>query len=199
MTRKILISVLVLVGVSGYSQTLLVPPYLQPGNAPTLSKEQKVLIWQTDSIQGNFKVEYTLNPSGKKVAVAKSSFSKLFLKNKTTYLYRATLSGLKFDASYTYKVSLNGKVLAENSFTTRTLKPQTKFVVFGDCGGGTPQQAGIAYQVYQQKPEFVLVTGDNVYLKGLENEYRKNFFPYYTAKEANPAVGAPLMNSIPFY
>ncbi|HNV30470.1 MAG TPA: metallophosphoesterase family protein [Cyclobacteriaceae bacterium] len=199
MTRRILISVLVLVGVSGYSQTLLVPPYLQPGNAPTLSKEQKVLIWQTDSIQGNFKVEYTLNPPGQKVAVAKSSFSKLFLKNKTTYLYRATLSGLKFDASYTYKVSLNGKVLAENSFTTRTLKPQTKFVVFGDCGGGTPQQAGIAYQVYQQKPEFVLVTGDNVYLKGLENEYRKNFFPYYTAKEANPAVGAPLMNSIPFY
>ncbi len=181
------------------AQEILVPPYLQPGNVSTLSKEQKILIWQTDSIPGKYKVEFCLTTPGQKKSIAKISSVKLNLKNKNTFLYRANLVGLKFDSDYTYKVSLNDQLITKGSFTTRTKKQQTKFAVFGDCGAGTPQQAKIAYQVYQQKPQFVLVTGDNVYRSGLENEYRKNFFPYYTAKEADTLKGAPLMTSIPFY
>lgn len=199
MSTRIVAVLLVLVSIAGYSQTILVPPYLQPGNAPTLSKEQKVLIWQTDSIPGTYKVEFSVNTPGQKKSVAKISSTKLFLKNKTTYLYRATLAGLKFDSEYSYRVLMNEQPLAESQFRTRTKKMQTKFVVFGDCGAGTPQQAGIAYQVFKQKPEFVLVTGDNVYVKGLESEYRKNFFPYYAAKEADSLKGASLMSSVPFY
>ena len=41
------------------AQQLLVPPYLQPGNAPTLSKEEKIVLWQTDSLPGTYKVEYS--------------------------------------------------------------------------------------------------------------------------------------------
>lgn len=184
---------------SVYSQHILVPPYLQPGNASGISKEQKVLIWQTDSIPGKFKVEFVVGPLQQKLSVAKISFVKLQLNNKTTYLYRARLNRLKFDSHYSYRVSLNDQPITEGNFDSRTKKPQTKFVVFGDCGVGTPQQAEIAYQVYQQKPQFVLVTGDNVYNKGLESEYRKRFFPSYTSAVASPKTGAPLMNSIPFY
>jgi acid phosphatase type 7 len=198
MTR-ILIVLLALVNVSVYGQSFLVHPYLQPGNSPTLSREQKVLIWQTDSIPGTYKVEFALDKLGPKSSVAKVSVTKLNLKNKTTYLYRSTLSGLKFDSNYSYRVSLNEKSLAEGAFETRTKKPVTKFAVFGDCGAGTPQQAAIANQVYQQKPQFVLVTGDNVYRSGLEAEYRKNFFPYYNAQSAHDSIGAPLMGTIPFY
>lgn len=199
-SRKIFNLCLVFVSVSFSvtAQQLLVSPYLQPGNAPALTKEEKVLIWQTDSIPGDFKVEFSLTDEHKK-STAKATSVKLNLKNKNTFLYRANLSKLKFDSKYTYKVFANEQPIAEGSFTTRTKKPQTKFAVFGDCGAGTPQQAEIAYQVYQQNPQFVLVTGDNVYRSGLENEYRKNFFPYYTSKEANPLSGAPLMQSIPFY
>ncbi len=188
---------LILISSISHAQQILVTPYLQPGNGATFLKEQKMLIWQTDSIPGSYKVEYTLE--GKKTAVAKTNFSHLNLSNKTTLIYRANLSGLKFDSEYSYKVSLNDQSIAEGTFMTRTKKHQTKFAVFGDCGAGTPQQAKIAYQVYQQKPQFVLVTGDNVYRNGLEKEYRNNFFPYYTAQEADTLKGAPLMQSIPFY
>lgn len=184
------------------AQQILVPPYLQPGNSPTFSKEQPVLIWQTDSIPGEFKVEYvqgTTVEGATKPITSKVTSSKLFLKNKTTYLYRAVLSKVKLDTEYAYRVSLKGNAIATGSYNARSKKTQTRFAVFGDCGAGTPFQAGIAYQVYQQKPQFVLVTGDNVYRSGLESEYRQNFFPYYTATPAAPEKGAPLMNNIPFY
>jgi acid phosphatase type 7 len=184
------------------AQQILVPPYIQPGNASTLSREQKVVIWQTDGTPGEFKVEFatgTSIESSEKPAIAKISSVKLNLNNTTTFLYRATLTGLKFDETYTYRVSLSGKPIAEHTFETRTKKPQTRFAVFGDCGIGSPHQAKIAYQVYQQKPQFALITGDMVYSYGREAEYRARFFPYYLAPVAAPNRGAPLMNSIPFY
>jgi hypothetical protein len=179
------------------AQQILVPPYLQPGDAPALNREQKVLIWQTDSIPGSFKVEY--GPAGKLDQAAKVTSVQLKLNAKTTYLYRATLSKLQFDTQYAYRVTLTGKAVSEATFTSRTKKPQTRFAVFGDCGAGTPQQAGISYQVFQQKPDFVLVTGDNVYVSGLESEYQKNFFPYYLSAETSPEKGSAIMKSIPFY
>jgi acid phosphatase type 7 len=180
------------------AQQILIPPYLQPGDAGSLTKEQKVIIWQTDSVPGSFEAEYVLLPSGK---ISKASVTRTEVKiaNKTSLLYRATLRGLKLDCDYTYRVKLAGKVIGEATFTSRTKKPQTRFVVFGDCGGGTPQQAEIAYQVALQKPQFILVTGDNVYRSGLESEYKLNFFPFYLSREASPQAGAPLMKSVPFY
>lgn len=182
-----------------FAQQVLVPPYLQPGNSSTLIREQKVLIWQTDSIPATYKVEYTRTMPGQKTAIAKTTFDKLHLNNKTTFLYRATLTGLKFDAEYSYRVSVNEKSITEDSFNTRTKSNQTKFAVFGDCGAGIPPQAKISYQVFQQKPQFVLLTGDNVYVYGRESEYRKNFFPFYTAPKADSMKGTPIMKSIPFY
>ena len=49
-----------------HGQQILVPPYIQPGNTSTLSKEQKILVWQTDSIPGNYKVEISLAKPGQK-------------------------------------------------------------------------------------------------------------------------------------
>ncbi len=185
---------------TGYSQEILVPPYLQPGNSPTLRKEGKVLIWQTDSIPGSYKVECKLTSvASAKSIVAKTTSVKLKLFNKSTFLYRANLSGLDFDATYSYQVSLNGNSIYTGSFDTRTKKSKTRFAVFGDCGVGSPEQAKVAYQVFQQKPQFALLTGDLVYTNGRVLEYRNRFFPYYLAPEALPEKGAPLMNSIPFY
>jgi 3',5'-cyclic AMP phosphodiesterase CpdA len=181
------------------AQQVLVPPYIQPGNASSLSREQKVIIWQTDSVPGNFSAECVLADKPSKPLKAKPKITTLTLANKTTLLYRVAFTGLKTDQTYTYKVTLNGMPMAEHTFNTRTKNPKTRFAVFGDCGAGTKQQAEIAYQVHQQKPQFVLVTGDLVYNSGRELEYRHRFFPYYLASAADPEKGAPLMNSIPFY
>ncbi len=202
MSRLFLFFILVFVMPSAIAQTILVPPYIQPGNAPNLVKEQKVIIWQTDSIPGKFKVEFALGSSiasAKKPLNAKVSSVKLNLLNKTTFLYRVTIPKLEFDQTYVYKVSLNDLRIAENTFESRTKKSQTKFAVFGDCGVGSPDQAKIAYQVYQQNPHFALITGDMVYSYGREEEYRARFFPFYLSPEAEPNKGAPLMQSIPFY
>ena len=92
MNRTILL--ILICGLSASAQKILVPPYLQPGNAPTLSKEQKVVIWQTDSIPGNFRVDFAAGASlehAKKLSVAKVTSVQLKLLGKTSFLYRATL------------------------------------------------------------------------------------------------------------
>lgn len=200
--RRLLIIILCTAGFSAKTQQMLVEPYLQPGNNPTLSREQKVLIWHTDSITATFLVEFVQGSSlenADKISTAKVSSVQLKLAGKTTILYRATLTGLQFDAEYTYRVKIGEKIVSSATFNTRTKKPMTRFVAFGDCGTASPQQKAIAYQVSLQKPQFVLVTGDNVYNSGLAREYQLRFFPVYLSPEASPEKGAPLMKSIPFY
>ncbi len=183
-------------------QEILVQPYLQPGNASTLSKEQKVVIWQTDSVPGTYKVEFAPGPSlasAKKVSNARISSTPLRAGLKASILYHAPMTGLDFDKVYAYRVSSADKIIYEGTFSTRTKKPSVRFVALGDCGTGSPEQKALAYQMSLQKPQFVLVVGDNVYSSGLLREYQVRFFPIYGAAEASPQTGAPLMKSIPFY
>ena len=181
------------------AQEILVPPYLQPGNAPDLEKEKKVLIWQTDSVPGEFKVEFSQGPAFKKSSEAKVNFVNLDFGGNVSRLYRSHLEDLEFDTSYIYRVSLNDSIVAEHSFMTRSRKPQSRFAVFADVGAGTAEQAAIAYRVSLEKPQFVMILGDMAYNNGREVEYRHRFFPYYLSPAATPTVGAPLLQSIPFY
>ena len=199
MNRAIFILVLA-ISLSAGAQQILVGPYLQPGNSPSLTREHKVLIWQTDTIPGLFTVEYAVGPmdSIARIFTAKVTSVELDLPGAPSILYRAIMN-LDFDTEYSYRVRLNEKAIAINSFQSRTRKPATRFAVFGDCGVGSKEQASIAYQVYLQKPQFVMITGDNVYSSGLEREYRARFFPYYSAMQASPTNGVPLMQSVPFY
>ena len=73
------------------AQEVLVKPYLQPGNVSTLAKEEKVLIWQTDSIPATYTVQASLQnfTNAGKIIKAKASNVELKLKGKTTLLYRA--------------------------------------------------------------------------------------------------------------
>ena len=96
--KQLLFAWFTCVGLTAAGQEILVPPYLQPGNAPTLSKEQKVVIWHTDSVPGVFKVEFALGESvssSPKVSTAKVNPVTLHIGAKTSILYRATLSGTR--------------------------------------------------------------------------------------------------------
>ncbi|HEY3405539.1 MAG TPA: metallophosphoesterase [Ohtaekwangia sp.] len=198
--RAIFLIVIFLISVLSISaQHILVPPYLQPGNASTFAKEQKVVIWETDSVPATFTVTFHLKGDAAKIQHAKIQHIPLQLQGKTTRLYRATLPDLRFDTVYTYEVKYRDSVVTRASFSTRTKKQHTRFAVLGDFGAGTTQQGYIAHQLFLQKPQFVLSTGDNVYQDGLASEYRKNLFPFYNADKNDPTKGAMLMNTIPFY
>src|SRR6185295_6956454 len=198
---RLLISILIL-HLSCSAQQILVLPYIQPGNAPSLDYEEKVIIWQTDSIAAAFTVEY-----GKKrgeYAMAEVRSIPLHLGSRQFILYRAVLPKLEFDETYQYRVSMMGNPVVETEFETRSTKPASRFVIFGDCGAGTPGEAEVAYQVSLKKPEFILITGDNVYSRGRVNEYLQRYFPYYNGPaplshsgggDAAPDRGAPLMRS----
>ncbi len=183
------------------AQEILVSPYIQPGNASNLLREQKVIIWHTDSIPATFNVEFAAGSleDAKKVSTAKISVITLKLGGKTSILYRAVLTGLKFDTEYAYRVTKGNDIVLAASFVSRTKKKASHFAVFGDCGVGSPEQKAIAYQVAQQKPEFVLIPGDLVYNRGMVNEYQARFFPVYNGAETSLEKGASLMKSVPFY
>ena len=205
MTRKIqlsLTSVWLVVVSSAFGQMLEVPPYIQPGNAPDLHHERKVIIWQTDSTQGNFFVDFRKGKNFDEehgVHHAKVERVKLDFNGKISWLYRAYIEHLDFDHEYAYRVRVENRLIAQNSFKTRTHHHKTKFAVFGDCRTGSQGQAAVAYQIFQRKPEFVLVTGDQVYSNGQVSEYRARFFQQYCAPVASVNRGAPLMQQIPFY
>jgi len=192
-----IIGLLTILSTAAWAQRIFVLPYLQPGNASNLKKEQKVIIWQTDSVPGNFTVTFHLKGESK-VSNAKVTFVELKLK-ETTRLYRAMLADLKFDTVYQYIVKLNGQEIENTSFKTRSTKPFTRFAVLGDFGAGTRQQSAIAYRMAEQNPQFIITTGDNAYENGLESDYRKNIFPFYLPVPNPPENATPMMNSIPFY
>ena len=198
MKRYELIGILIICSGVTCAQRIFVQPYLQPGNVSNLKKEQKVIIWQTDSVAGNFKVSFQLKGDSK-VSTAKVQSVVLKLKGETTRLYRATLPDLKFDTVYQFRVELNEQEIENISFNTRSTKSTTRFAVLGDFGAGSRQQAAIAYRMAEQKPQFVITTGDNAYENGLEEDYRRNVFPFYLPVPNPPENATPLMNTIPFY
>ncbi len=93
-------------------------------------------------------------------------------------------------------------------------QPETRFVVFGDNGSGTPYQEDIARQMwrhFQQNPfQLALMTGDNFYFFGNVNRYGDCRFlaPYrelisrsvcFLPTLGNHDVGRPVGNSAPFF
>ena len=184
-------------------------PYIQPGPQSALKDgdEMMILAWQTEDKAAAFTVEYgQTRASFQKADVA---FGLRLAKTETPTEtndgrgrrnYSATLSHLKLQTKYLYRVTVNGNLLAEGYFTTRK-KPgaKTRFVAFGDNAHGGPGERAVAFHTYNAHPDFIMNTGDNVYGSGLDHEYAKHFFPVYNADVAAAETGAPLLRSAPFY
>ncbi|HLK57304.1 MAG TPA: metallophosphoesterase [Chthonomonadaceae bacterium] len=180
-------------------------PYLQPGTANSKlveGKEAIVVAWQTNETPAAFELEYGPTTSlGQKATLSKQERTSPTRKGDRGRLnHVATLSDLKLNQRYHYRVRMNGELLLEGFFTTR--KPRgvkTRFVAFGDNSCGEISDHAIAYYSYRARPDFVMNTGDNVYSSGLDSEYARYFFPIYNADQASPHIGAPLLRSVPYY
>jgi hypothetical protein len=179
----------------------LVRPYLQWGESPAQgSFAGLTILWQTEDEDAEWTVEYRPGidrpwrkaaiPTMRRIAVAGISPHRL---------YRASLKDLVPGDRFAYRLSRAGERVfqAEGSAPKAADQPY-RFVVFGDCGAGTPEQRPIAHRAYLERPDFVLIPGDIVYARGRISEYREKFWPVYNADEASPSIGAPLLRSTVF-
>jgi 3',5'-cyclic AMP phosphodiesterase CpdA len=196
-------------------------PYLQLGDSPKLSApESLVLLWHTDNTPAEWTVEVRASKDSKWRAMEKPSSQTVVAPAgppvvagqngakmdapgspaiEPHLVYRAHMTGLIPGLDFRYRVLKSGKPVFESTARARKSTAQAhRFVLFGDCGQGTPAENAVAYQVSLVKPDFIFIPGDIVYSSGRISEYRTKFFPSYNADEASPGAGAPLLRSIPF-
>jgi hypothetical protein len=190
---------------SGGDGTFEVKPYLQLGDAPPSSEsdrlERDLLLWQTaDRDTAAWSVEVQVDAGGPWVAAEPPSLTRIALDGVSPFrLYRAVLSGLGPGEEFAYRVRRAGTVVFEARGRAR--KPAGRphrVAVFGDGADGAWAQSAVAYQTYQARPDYVVVTGDVVYMRGRVAEYLDHFFPIYNSDLAGRSWGAPLLRSTPF-
>src|SRR5262249_40261561 len=114
-------------------------------------------------------------------------------------VYQAALRDLVPGDRFSYRLSkATESVFAAEASAPKAADQTYRFVAFGDCAAGTPEQKMIAHRAYLERPDFVVVPGDIVYSRGRISEYREKFWPVYNADEASPSQGAPLLRSTLF-
>ena len=181
--------------------TFLVKPYVQLGNSPKLSvKESLIVLWHTSDTEANWSVELRPAGTGAWMKMATPTLKRIAVPTLPPHrVYSALLSGLTPGGQVEYRVLRGGKPVFTAKTRARVPAEQPyRFVVFGDCAQASPGQRAVAYQTYNLKPDFVFITGDIVYGKGLISEYRSKYFPIYNAERPAPSEGAPLTRSVPF-
>ncbi|MFQ5460304.1 MAG: metallophosphoesterase family protein, partial [Anaerolineae bacterium] len=104
-----------------------------------------------------------------------------------------TVTGLQAGTEYGYELMEVGRVglLAAGTFRAKPGPdgPGFRFVVIGDTGTGSPEQAAVAGLIDRQQPDLILHTGDVVYQNGEAEGYDPTFFQPYRATLAR----------VPFY
>jgi hypothetical protein len=181
------------------SGTLLVKPYLQPGHSVAAGKV--VLMWHAPDVNGTWSVEIRPGAGRPWQAVAKApSAARIAVPGVEPHrVYHLSLTGLEPGKPFGYRINHDQKaVFQAEGLAPRSADQNQRFVVFGDCGANSAEQKAIAFQAFQAKPHYVMITGDLVYDKGRISEYRTNFWPIYNAETASPSEGAPLLRSTLF-
>jgi acid phosphatase type 7 len=174
----------------------IVPPYLQLGAIPTSTSLD--LMWHTTDADAEWLVEVKTSdkdgwkkmdaPIMKKVAVAGV---------EPRRIYHTALMNLLSGKEFNYRVSKAKKVIfSSNGKAPKTPDQPYRFVAFGDIGAGTANQKSAATQVFNSNPDFVAITGDIVYERGLVSEYDTRFWPIYNATKIDS--GFPMMKSTLF-
>jgi len=177
-------------------EVFIAKPYLQIGNNP--SSESLKLLWHTADEAANWSVEFQIT---KNVTWTKSSninFVRVAVANIAAHrVYHAEIKGLNAGSTFNYRVLKNNQIVftSEAKSPVSSSKPY-RFVAFGDIGAETTDQKKLAQQAYLANPDFVAVTGDIVYERGLISEYRSKFWNIYNAEKVDTA-GSPLMRKVP--
>ncbi len=176
----------------------LATPYLQLGEVA--APDAWTLLWHGDDVDADWSVEVSSPLDAPWRPAGAPQWRPVRLDGVERHrVYRSVLAGLAPGEPFAYRVKLGAAAVfqARSRAQPRPGQPH-RFVAFGDCAAGTPEQKKVAYQAHRARPDFALITGDIVYFQGRIGEYRGKFFPIYAAAEASPAAGAPLLGSVPF-
>jgi acid phosphatase type 7 len=187
-------------GSNAAAAVFLVKPYLQWGDAASRGTSGLVVLWHTHDEAANWSVEYRPGadrpwrnaeaPTMRRIAVPGIPLHRL---------YRVALKDLVPGDRFSYRLSQGRKpVFQAEGMAPKASGQPYRFVAFGDCAAGTPEQKAIAYRAYLERPDFVVIPGDIVYSRGRISEYREKFWPVYNADEASPSQGAPMLRSTVF-
>jgi acid phosphatase type 7 len=136
-------------------------PYLQQTRSTST-----YVVWQTDT------------PIAGGVLYGRSSPSERVRSDpRRRVLHAVQLRGLLPATSYVYRVRAGRHTTRAFHFTTAKVGAQPfRFGVIGDYGSGRAPAYRNAARLRREAVEFVLSTGDNVYPRGLEEEYERGLF-----------------------
>ena len=165
-----------------------VKPYIQMG--PATSRDAMVLLWHTPDADAEWSVEYQAGSDRGWVKAKAPSHRTVELPDVEPHrVYRAELTGLAPGGTFGYRVHKGAEVVfSAEARAPKSANQPYRFVAFGDCGAGTPEQKPIAYQAFQARPDLVVIPGDMVYERGRVAEYREKFWPIYNADEPSPVA-----------
>lgn len=156
------------------------------------------IIWRRPKGSEAGTIEWAQGDEAWKPAEPRPGYSWEIPGNPATDFHRAAINP-KPGTDFRYRLVVGGKTVAASTGHARPLEGmRQKFVVFGDCGRGTPSEAAVAYQASILNPDYVVIPGDIVYDRGTLSEYDGKFYPYYNADKPDPAKGAPLMSQTTF-
>src|SRR3989344_2988481 len=177
MLRLVLGFLAVLIFTGCRSSAGLLGPMVQIGR--TDGKTGMVVIWRTDEA-GDSRLDYGL---------FLQYTDSVYDSSLVTY-HAVTLKDLRPGTRYAYRISTNGKVLAEKFFyTNKSDSEPFHFAVFGDSGSGDRHQYKVSRQIEKQAPDFILHTGDLIYYSGKDRKYSEQFYHPYR----------DLISRIPFF
>jgi 3',5'-cyclic AMP phosphodiesterase CpdA len=154
-------------------------PYVQ-----SCATDSVVIVWDTD-VPGDSVVEYGITPGLGLTAQDPALVTQ----------HAARLTGLEPGATYHYRVTSNGAVLASDTFrVSKTSSSEFSFAVLGDSGDGSSRQRMVASSMLARDPDLVLHTGDVVYDDGEAEDYDPKFFDIYRDLIASVCIFPSLGN-----
>ena len=164
------------------------------GLTPSAPADRLALLWQTRDSAGEKPEDWGVEVRvGTKTTTAPTPWTRRVAIDDAEPFqrFRAELSGLIPGETFEYTVFHHDKPVfhAQSKAPAPPGTPQ-RFVVFGDAAAGTGEQTAIARRIHLTKPDYVVVTGDIVYMRGRDSEYLARFFPVYNGDEAS---GVPLL------
>ena len=191
------LALLLLSSVAAGAGPFIQSPYLQLGDHPS-DATKMTLLWHTTDTPAQFSVRVKVLGGKKWEAQPGITRRRIAVRGIEPHLvYAAELTGLRPGIEFDYEVSRDGQVVfMSRALARKTAKQSYQFAVFGDCGQNNIAQKQIARQVHLWKPDFVQVTGDIVYSRGLISEYREKFYPIYNSDTVpllrmRPMIGVP--------
>ncbi len=182
----------------------LVHPYLQLGEST--APDRMAVLWHADDVDAPWRLDARVIPersdqdAATPLPTATVTYSRIDADGHAPHrVYKAEVAGLEPGRPFAYSVRLGEHAVFQ---ATANARPDEglphRFVAFGDCASGSPEQRAIAHQAALARPDYAVITGDLVYMRGRVAEYRTNFFPAYNSPVLSGWTGAPLLRSVPF-